>query len=420
MEDTQVQTAPTPVTADAPVSGTPPPIDMDKLTLPQVEALLRGESVEIPVESGGEGKTTDQVETPPATAAVETPKPGEEPAAAVETPVVTEEEVVETRTAEEVEAAVEAAKAAVVEAGGDEAAQEAAAAEAGKPVAAVVEPDAEPEDDDEPAAIERPRFKDRRQQLIIGVFKEAERAGHPITFAEAEARVDGPKDTAPVVVPPNLSEVVTTIEDEITVLKGKLAEYDDMVPTKESREIAEQLSDKKGELLLAKQNLRKASDDAKAKVEAERATSASNRDASHAQALQDYPDAAKKGTPLYKAIAERVAAIKNRAHPDHDILFADSAPLTVARIVAAELGILPVGKKPASPPVKPATPPLRQKVSPAPGNKTAVASVQPAEDVKAQMTKVLDPRDTSVSLTDLDAVQNAPTNPSELLAGAAR
>ena len=45
-----------------------------------------------------------------------------------------------------------------------------------------------------------------------------------------------------------------------------------------------------------------------------------------AKAIELYPDAANVATPLGKAVADRIAALKDPDHPDHAILYADSAP----------------------------------------------------------------------------------------------
>lgn len=407
MEDTPAIAAPPATAAPDKEADTQsqPAYDVSDLTLEQAEALFRGESVEVPVKAGGEGKT----EAPPA-AKVEA-KAGDKPPE-TKTPAA-EVEVEETRTPEEVEAAVAQARADSVEAGQDEAAQEAAADAAAVPPAAPVV--------QEPAGIERPRLKDERDQLIAGIYMKAKREGKPISWADAEARVDGPKPEVkePVVEPPvDYAGQITTLEGEIAGLEKELADYEGL-STPDIRKLQDNIWEKKSELRDTKKALDTAAKQAEQAEAAALAVSDANREKAHGQALVEYPAIADDTTVLGRAIAKRVEEMKDKKHPDHALLFSDSCPLIIARNVATELGIQPVARKkaPVSSPAKPTVEaPPRKVVSPAPGNKTAVVPGQPAEDGKAQLETALHG---DVELADLDAIQGMP-DPNKLLVGALR
>lgn len=385
METTQGQPGSdaTTAVADAPDTSTSQPValaDLEGASLEQLDEMLSTGKMTLPPKPGSEGKTQDK---PPAAKKVET-ESGEQPAAveAEAEAVVGDEPVVEAEAEAEAEAEEEA------------------------PVA-----------EEEPVqGLERARFKDERDQLVVGIYKEAQRKGKPISWADAESRVDGPKsEEAPVVeavAPVDHAAVIGTLETQLSDINGKLDGFEEGLSTKEIRDLQAEQQRTERKLETAKADQQKAADAAKAKSKA-------NRETAHAQAIAEFPAAADDNTELGKALTKRIAELNDPSHPDHATLWADRAPLLIARDVAAELGIAPVAKKKAaSPPVtqKVEAPP-RKVVAPAPGSKTSVQPVQTAEDGKAQLNEVL--TGDKVDLATLDAIQGMP-DPSKLLVGANR
>lgn len=427
MEDTQlaeaapISTAPAAPAKDA--GNSIPQSVLDNLTVEQMGELLETGKVEIPP-AGGVGEI---VQEPPAAAKVEDLPPGEQPAKVVDEPAKVEE-VVETRSAEQIQTDQAAAIAAVVEAGGDEAAQAAAAEAAAQPVAAQVDDAAAAAaaaaaDEDPP---ERFRVKDPFVRAAMAIYKAAEKAGAPITLAEAESRARGPKveakapaAAAPIVIQSTkIAETVKTLGDEVAALAQKIEDSsDEVLPTRELAKLTTEHATKSAQLAAAEGRL----EDAKAGEKAALvARSAAARATATAEAVADWPDAADDTTPLAKAIAAEITALESEDHPDHSILWADSAPLVITQRVAKRLGIQPAAKKAAAPslPAKPAVvAPPRKIVAPVTGGKTSVpATIQPAEDAKATIEKA---KAGELSVEEMDHLQGGGTM-GELLAGVAR
>lgn len=412
--------------ADLIAAGATPQLNQEEVTLGQLDELFTTGAAELPHTVSGEGKATGKVEDPPAKTE---PEPGVKPAEGeVEEEVVVDEEVVETRSAEEIEEAVTAARQKVVDEGGDEAAQEAAAEEARKPVAAekveeevVEEEELEPDEEEEKAKSKRFRVKDPMARAALELYRAAEEAGEPITLAEAESRVAGPKKEPVKVEPPvDHSKVVTDLETEVADLERQLEERGEAETNfdKDAVKLVNSLSQKRADLAVAKMKQEQAVEAARLADDAERATSEENRTKAHRQAIEDYPDVVDKKTKLGKAVTERIAKMKSDPkHPDRPILFADSAPYTIVQMVARELGIAPVAKK-VSPPAKTkvAAPP-RKVVNPAPGGKSSVpAQVKSPEDAKKQTVEYLK---NEAPLEELDELFGM-GDTSQLLAGALR
>lgn len=412
--------------ADLIAAGATPQLNQEEVTLGQLDELFTAGSAELPHTVSGEGKATGKVEGEPDKTE---PEPGAKPAEGkVEEEVVVDEEVVETRSAEEIEEAVTAARQKVVDEGGDEAAQEAAAEEARKPVAKVEdEPVVEEEDEEleteeeEKAKSKRFRVKDPMARAALELYRAAEEAGEPITLAEAESRVAGPKKEPVKVEPPvDHAKIVTDLETEVADLERQLDEATSAEKNfdGDAGKIVKDLSKKQADLAVARMKAEQATEAARLADDAERATSEENRTKAHRQAIEDYPDVVDKKTKLGKAVTERIAKMKSDPkHPDRPILFADSAPYTIVQMVARELGIAPVAKK-VSPPAKTkvAAPP-RKVVNPAPGGKSSVpAQVKSPEDAKKQTVEYLK---TEATLEELDAVFGM-GEPGQLLAGAIR
>jgi hypothetical protein len=426
MDDPQAQAADEAKTAaDLIAAGAKPQLNVEETNLEQLDKLFTTGSAELPHTVSG-GEPTETVEDQPARTE---PEPGAKPAdGKVEEPVV-EEEVVETRSPEEIEQAKADARERVKAEGGDEAAQETAAEEAGKPVKAevveepVVEEEVTEEEEDETPASKSKRFrvKDPMAQAALELYRAMEAAGTPISLAEAEKRVKGPEQEAPKVEPPvDFAKVVTDLEAEVADIERKMADkgkvegnYDE-----EAAQLSIDHHKKLVQLENAKRDMQDAERQARADAEAERTASEENRTKAHKQAIEEFPDVVDKTTPLGKAVTERIAAMKkDPKHPDRPILFADSAPLTVVRMVAAELGIAPVAKK-TSPPAKPkVVAPLRKVVTPAPGGKSSVqAPAQTPEEAKKKTVEYLK---NEASLEELDEFYGM-GDPSQVLAGAVR
>lgn len=256
---------------------------------------------------------------------------------------------------------------------------------------------------------ERFRFKNPTDKAIAAVYKAAEAAGSKITWAEAEKRVVG--ETPPAQAETTLVDPLVAAEGTIETLTGEIAELEkqidpeneeEILSTKEQRKATVRLSQARAELTEAKLELR----DAQGAVEYQRQTVAQRQAAARKEstdrAIADYPDAATGDTALGAAIAKRFAEMKNPQHPEHPILYADTAPERVAQIVARELGIAPKPKT-VTPPTTPAAQPV--KATPVSGAKTAVAE-KPAEGTKDKKSVEYLKSD-DASLEELDGAFNA-------------
>lgn len=409
MDETQAGAASSSATA-APAGAGTPQIDVENTTLEQLDQLMETGTAELPVKSDGKEKEA-------------TPPPKEEkPAKAGEQPPAGEE-VVETRSQEEIDQAVTTAVDQVKDEGGDQAAQDAAAEAARQPKPKVEPPpkkdEKEPED-----KVRRFRIKDPIAQATLELFKTFENTDTPITLAEAERRVRGEpappaKETTPKVEEPTLQQVVSTLEAEVADLKSKLdtAGGDEALFTKEIAQWTQQLAEKTADLKLSKRDLADAEADAKAEAEESAANWKTSVDKSRAIAIEAYPAVADDTTPLGKAVAERITAMRDPSHPDHNLLFAASCPEIVTMKVADELGIAPVKKAgKETPPVKEAeAPPKSKKVEPASGVKSAAGKGPTPEDAKKRVEYLK----TEGTLEELDEVFNAKDPLSQLASRAA-
>jgi hypothetical protein len=276
-----------------------------------------------------------------------------------------------------------------------------------------------PAEEPKPAEPEEPsgeipsrfRFQDPTDRAIAAVKKAADVNGTPITWAEAEKRVRG-EPQAPVETPDPAavaSANIDTLKGEITELENKINPPDegDVLSSKEMREAQVELARKSKDLLKAELQLESANSRVEAERQAAIAEQANAREQSKSRAIELYPDAADANTKLGAAIAQRFAEMKNPKHPDHPILYADTAPERITKDVAAELGIAPKSKAapPATPPVAttpPAPPP--KKATPVSGSKTAVPGTPAEANTGAKYQSVDELRDKG-SLDELDAVQ---------------
>lgn len=350
METSQAQAA----DLSAPAVATPatgaeaPQPDLSNLSLEQLDSLLTGGDVEVPVKGSGEGGPATEPTIEPVAPAVE---PAVEPATEVE-PVAPATEPTTPAT---------------------------------EPVAPPTEPATAVLDDDAKEAdrIKRPRLNNVVDQQIAAVFKAAEAAESPISWAEAERRVKGdpvaPEAVAPVVEAPPASEQVTSLSGEIQVIEERLMELGSSqgLYNEEIAKLQIDLSKKAVALSRAED---KAVQEANELV-ALRKESDASRANYRQKAIEKWPAIADKTSPLHLAIRARFAEMKNPKHPNHQALYTDSVPLDVARAVAEELGI--AAKVAVTPSPAPSTQPVpRVTVQPAPSTATAVAPVKPAEDAK--------------------------------------
>lgn len=433
MEDTKLAEAATATPSTAAADAADATLDLENMSLNQLDDLLGEGKVVLPPKPSGE----ETGKEPPPKAKVEEPPPGEKPPAAKTEPEKVEA-IVETRTLDEIKAAMDAAAEEVRAAGGDEAAQQAAADLLAVPqapkakdpeptaeeiaAAAKAKADADAAAADEVAGIERPRLKDQRDQLIAGIYMKAKRDaeagnGVALTWAEAEARVDGPKvekkaDEAEASV--DYTEIVGTLQTEVTAIKEKLtaAGADEGLFNAEISQLTQDLAEKTADLKLAQRDLKQAGEQAKREAAKALTASETARAGSKAEAIADWPDADVKGSALDEAVKAEIAALSQRDHPDHSILYADSAPWTIVSRVAKRLGIPPVAKAPVTPAAKPKVEaPPRKAMSPASGAKTAVQE-KPAEAAKQTFEYL----STEASLEELDQFMGGAA-PEKLLAG---
>jgi hypothetical protein len=299
-------------------------------------------------------------------------------------------------------------------------------AEGEEPPAEIPAPEGEPPQEGEPEGTppaeepEEPRgelpnrfrYTDPTDKAINAVYKAAQVAGTPITWAEAERRVKGetPTEQAPAAqVTDPLTTQISTVESlktEITELEGQIdpADEEEILSTKAMRTATVKLAEKRAQL--SKEELKL--EGMQYAVEGERqkeVTAQKNaREESKGRAIEQFPDAADGKTVLGKAIAKRFEEMKNPRHPEHPILYADTAPERVTEIVARELGIQPKAPT-AKPAVKTTTAPPQKKATPVSGAKTAVPG-KPAEGNDDKMS-VAYLRSDKATLEDLDKAAKA-------------
>jgi len=282
-----------------------------------------------------------------------------------------------------------------------------------EPVAAQVEePKEEPKPEPEPEEPrgelpERFRFKNPTDRAIAAVYKAAEVNGTPITWAEAERRVRGEvTEQRPSVDPiADVSNSIETLKAEIAELEKKIdpEDEDEILSTKDMRKAQVELARKTGQLTRAELEFEAIQRGIEVERQGAIAHQQDAREQSKNRAIAEFPDAADANTKLGKAIAQRFEEMKNPRHPDHPILYADSAPERVTEIVAKELGIAPKPKAPVKPTAPPA--PQQVKATPVSGAKTSVPE-KPAEATKDKRS-VEYLQSEEATLEDLDAAFGA-------------
>lgn len=273
---------------------------------------------------------------------------------------------------------------------------------------------------------DRFRYSNPDDRAINALYKAREKAGSPISWAEAERLVKGEAQTgatgATGAAAVDYTEVVSTLTTEVADIEKQLDEAgaNEGVFDGNIAKLVRELANKQADLKLAQRDLRQQTERAEADARTAASQSEQARTKSKARAIQAYgPECADESTPFGAAVAKRINEMQNPHHPDHAILFADSAPWQVVRDVADELKIQP--KKPAAetgesgpaiPPAKPPLVPAKSKVLPPSGAKTSVLTVQPQEDAKKYVEHLRN--DSDVTLEELDAVME-PGGPGKTL-----
>lgn len=389
METTQAEAGESKTAASS--DADTPQIDLEAVTLDQLDELMTKGSAEVPVKSGG-GDNESQESAVSTAQEAEPPEAGDKPPTSDEAD--SQQDGAQVTEKPEAEGAAAAAQA---EADKLKAEGESAAPKTGE----------EHGDDDVPR-IQRPRLKDPIDQQIAAIYKHSKDTGTPITWAEAERRVKGEPASPAKEEPetPTIAAVVSTLETEVADLKSKLdaAGGDEALFTKEIAKWTQELAEKTADLKLAKRDL--ADEQALAREAAEEADTKwkTTLAASRTRVIELYPDVADDATPLGKAVSEEIVAMRDPSHPDHNLLFTGSAPETITRRVAERLGIQPVAKAATPQPAKKPAPPVKlTKVEPASGAKTAASKGKTPEDVK----KSVEYLKTEGSLEELDAAFGA-------------
>lgn len=249
------------------------------------------------------------------------------------------------------------------------------------------EPPTQAQAEPEPEAPERFRFKDSTDRAVAAIKK----ARPDLSWAEAEKLVVGDKPAADQVPDVDPIAAATTqidgLKQEIADLEAQInpADEDEILSTKAQREATVKLAAKHGELARAEIKLEDAQRERQAQITQSRNARMTAREESKQRAISEFPDAADANTPLGKAIAAQFEALRNPNHPDHDILYADSAPEIVTEREAKKLGIAPKPKAPAAKPADAKTPAQDPKrATPVSGAKTSVPEQpKPQEDKKS-------------------------------------
>jgi hypothetical protein len=257
---------------------------------------------------------------------------------------------------------------------------------------------------------DRFRYSDPQDRAINALYRARKGTANEITWAEAEKLVkgDAPAASGPAVEDVDHEKIVGDLQTEVADIKKKLddAGANEGVFDATISKLTQDLAEKTADLKLAQRDARIATEQAEAENRRQAEQSGIARSKAKTSALEQWPDAGDDSTPLGAAVAKRIAEMKNPNHPDHSILYADSAPLTIVRDVAGELGIQPVAKKkaaapPATPPATPPAAPPKSKVSPPSGAKTSVTQAQPQEEAKKHLEHLKSP---NATLEELDAV----------------
>jgi rubrerythrin len=268
-----------------------------------------------------------------------------------------------------------------------------------------------PVDDDEK---DETRFRHRgSNRAINALFKAREAAGKPISWAEAErivlgSDVSGPdrRSSGANAASAQLETQVSTLRTEVEGLRRQLDEAgeNEGVFDKSLAKIVQDLAAKEADLRLAERDLREAKEDEADAIEDENAQWTANSQKSKARAIEMYGEAGlgNEKTAFGKAVADRVIAMRDPKHPDHQILFAATAPETIAMKVATEMGIQPK-KKAAAAAATPTNPPpvipAKSKVAPVTGAKSSAAAQPTKEDAQKQLEHL---QSDDVTLQELD------------------
>jgi hypothetical protein len=399
-----------------------PQIDIGQVSLTQLDELMTTGKAELPVVDSGSGATgasgpaaTTEGATG-ATGPVETGASG--PAESGETGATGETGAAETGET----GAAETGETGAAETG--ETGETGAVEETG-PTGATG-----PADDEK----DETRFRHKgANRAINALFKAREAAGKPISWAEAErivlgSDVSGPgaSETGATLPSTQLETQVTTVRGEVEALRRQLDEAgeNEGVFDKAISKIVQDLASKEADLRLLERELREAKEDEAAAVQEEDAQWTANSQKSKQRAIEMYGAAGlgNEKTAFGKAVADRVIAMRDPKHPDHQILFAATAPETIAMKVATEMGIAPAKKKaaaaatptPTNPP--PVIPP-KSKVAPVSGAASSAAAQPTKEDAQKQLEHL---QSDDVTLKELDELFEGPGGIQKTLHAVAR
>lgn len=372
-------------------------IDIGEVTLEQLDKLMTTGSAELPVVDSGQGESGPGASGPGDAGATGATGPAETgPAASGET------------------GAAETGETGAAETGETGAAQTGAVGEAETGATGATGPAIDDEEKDET------RFRHRgSNRAINALFKAREAAGKAITWAEAErivlgTDVSGPAaESTPTAVSTQLETQVGTLRTEVEGLRQQLNEAgeNEGVFDKSLAKIVQDLAAKEADLRLAERDLREAKEDEADAIADENAQWTANSQKSKAVALEMYGEAGlgNEKTEFGKAVADRVIAMRNPKHPDHQILFAATAPETIAMKVASEMGIQPKKKAAAAATTTTTTPPPvippKSKVAPVTGAKSSAAAQPTKEDAQKQLEHL---QSDNVTLKELDDLFEGP------------
>jgi hypothetical protein len=364
-----------------------PQIDIGQVSLTQLDELMTTGKAELPVVDSGSGATgasgpaaTTEGATG-ATGPVETGASG--PAESGETGATGETGAAETGET----GAAETGETGAAETG--ETGETGAVEETG-PTGATG-----PADDEK----DETRFRHKgANRAINALFKAREAAGKPISWAEAERIVLGSDVSGPGASETGATLPSTQLETQVTTVRG--------------------------EVEALRRQLDEAGENEGAAVQEEDAQWTANSQKSKQRAIEMYGAAGlgNEKTAFGKAVADRVIAMRDPKHPDHQILFAATAPETIAMKVATEMGIVPAKKKaaaaatptPTNPP--PVIPP-KSKVAPVSGAASSAAAQPTKEDAQKQLEHL---QSDDVTLKELDELFEGPGGIQKTLHAVAR
>lgn len=248
------------------------------------------------------------------------------------------------------------------------------------------------------------RFNDERDQKIASLRKGGMDWKEAVDFVDAQSGTAGLENAPPVDPATALQETDARIAQLEGTISG--AGEDEALFGKDIAEATIELNRLSRERPLLAQAVADRQRHEQEQEQARIVTEKQSKEAAKALAIARFPDVASHDTPLGKAVAKRIAEMKDENHPDHAILFTGNAPLIVTRLIASEMGIPEVN--PESPP------PGSQAQPPTPVVKVAspvAGSARTAQPLNNQPKVTVETLRASESLEDLDAAFGANQQP---------